>query len=171
MSTEDGLPILPHHAGEFYVWLWWATEERQTTFDLGGEVGRFDLWVDDRLAFRHPSETKVTAVMTGEAPASTMESRAALAGGKMLHELRLHLRRDDRDFTFTLKGPGIDVAQAKLPQVVAGSDEAIYDRLHLYDEIGYIVGALFREYVAQRTGDAWESEVLPAMRSWVIGMD
>jgi hypothetical protein len=69
-------------------------------------VGAIHLWVDDRLAFRRPEDTKVTAVMTGENPAASLEARAALAGGKVLQEIRVGLRRDDREFFFTLKGPG-----------------------------------------------------------------
>lgn len=169
LPAAEGLPILPHHAGEFYVWLWWASEERGGTFELGGDVGRVELWVDDRLAFRNPHDTKVTAVMTGEEPARTLEARAALAGGKVLQELRLHLKRDDRDFTFTLKGPAMDLAQCKLPQAVSGGDEAIHDRMFLYEELCTVVGALFREFGGQRDSRAWEDETLPAIRRWISG--
>ncbi len=162
----EGLPILPHVASEFYLWLWWSTEERETVFELGGKVGRIEMWVDDRLAFRNPHDTKVTAVMTGENPADTLEARAALAGGKVVNDLRLHLRRDDREFTFTLKGAAMDVAQAKLPQVVQGGEEAIYDRTFLYEELAFVLTALVREFASVRVSPRWESEVLPALRSW-----
>ena len=168
MSAEvEALPIPPHLASEFYLWLWWSTEERATIFDLGGKVGRIDLWVDDRLAFRNPSEAKVTAVMTGENPADTLEARAALAGGKVVNELRLHLRRGDHEYTFTLKGPAIDVVQAKLPQVVRG-EEAIYDRMFLYEELCFVLQALLRQFAAVRASEAWEARLLPAIRHWSL---
>jgi len=65
-EAKDGLPILPHVAGEFYVWLWWASEQQSGRFDLGDPVGAVDAWIDDRLAFRLPSETRVSAIMTGD---------------------------------------------------------------------------------------------------------
>ncbi len=168
--TTDGLPILPHQASEFYVWLWWASEQQEGVFDLGEKVGRFDLWVDERLAFRNPHDVKVTAVMTGEEPARTLEARAALAGGKVLQELRLHLRRDDREFTFTLKGPAMEVAQAKLPQAVGG-EEALYDRMFLYEELTFVVAALLRTFGVARTAPSWGSETLPTIQRWVAGRD
>lgn len=165
--ATEGLPILQHQAGEFYAWLWWTTEGAGSHMDLGDPVGVVDLWVDERMAFRNPAETKVTAVMTGDNPGDTMEARAALAGGKVLQDLRLHLRRDDRDFTFTLKGAAMDLAQAKLPQAVAGGDEAIYDRTFLYDELTLVLAALLRKFARARVDAAWDSETLPAIRAWV----
>lgn len=170
-AAPEALPIPPHLASEFYLWLWWSTEERATVFDLGGRVGRVDLWVDDRLAFRHPHEAKVTAVMTGENPADTLEARAALAGGKVVSELRLHLRREDHEFTFTLKGPAMDIVQARLPQVVQGGDEAIYDRMFLYGELSLVLQALLREFAAVRSSPDWEARVLPAIRRWSLLAD
>ncbi len=169
-DVVEGLPIPPHLAGEFYAWLWWATEDRGGVFDLGEPVGRVDVWVDDRLAFRHPGENKVSAVMTGENPSTTLESRAALAGGKVLQELRIGIRRDEREFSVTLKGPPMHFAQAKLPQVVTeGGEEAMLDRMHLYDELSFVVAGLFRAYCRARTASDWETEHLSALRRWVVG--
>ena len=113
--SDDGLPVLPHIAGEFYVWLWWASEIQSAQFHLDDPVGIIDLWVDERLAFRIVGETKVTAVMTGEASSTSLEARAALAGGKILQEIRIFLRRDDREFSVTLKGPEMHSTAVKLP--------------------------------------------------------
>lgn len=167
---SDGTPTPAHVAGEFYVWLWYVTEAEGSNFDLGDPVGRFDLWVDDRLAFRSPDDAKVSATMTGENPSRTLEARAALAGGKVLQELRLGLRRDDREFEFTLRGPAMDLVRVKLPQVVDG-DEAIFDRMHLNDELCFIVEALFRRFAAERTTDRWARDVLPALRAWALAVD
>ena len=165
---SDGLPLLPHLASEFYLWLWWSIAQRATVFDLGGNVGKVTLWVEERLAFRHPNDTKVTAVMTGDRPDETLEARAALAGGKVVQDLRLHMRRDDREFTFTLKGAALDLAQCKLPQAVTGGEEALYDRMFLYEEVSLVVQALLREFSAQRLSGAWTSEIVPAIREWSL---
>jgi hypothetical protein len=166
----DGLPIPPHLAGEFYVWLWWASEDRGGTFDLGDPIGRVDVWVDDRLAFRQPGENRISAVMTGENPSTTLESRAALAGGKVLQELRVGIRRDEREFSLTLKGPPMHFSQVKLPQVVSeGGEEAMLDRMHLYEEISAVVAGLFRVYTRARVAAEWNDDDLPALRRWVVG--
>lgn len=168
--SADGLPALPHLAGEFYVWLWWASEVRGAVFELADPVGTVELWVDERLAFRNPNDTKVTAVMTGEAPSTSLEARAALAGGKVLQDLRVGLRRDDREFTVTLKGPALHVTGAKLPQVVSdGLEEVLYDRMFLYGELTLILTALYREFATLRVGPTWDAEIVPALRRWIAG--
>src|SRR5690554_4355185 len=146
----EGLPILPHVAGEFYTWLWWASEANGAVFDLPDPVGRVDVWVDERLAFRNPDDTRVSAVMTGENPSATLEARAALAGGKVLQDLRIGVRRDDREYFVTLKGPAVHFQALKLPQVVTdGGEEVIFERMHLYEELNMVIGALFRSFCEQ----------------------
>lgn len=169
-ESVDGLPVLPHLASEFYVWLWWASEEQGSAFELPDPVGRIELWVDERLAFRNANDTRVTAVMTGEAPSTSLEARAALAGGKVLQDLRVGFRRDEREFTVTLKGPSIHITSAKLPQVASeGIDEALYDRMFLYKELTLVLGALYRSFAELRVEESWATETLPALKRWVAG--
>jgi hypothetical protein len=172
MGAEEGLPVLPHVAGEFYTWLWWTSETRGSAFDLEAPVGPMELWVDERLAFRNPDDTRLAAVMTGENPAATLEAKAALAGGKVLQELRVGMRRDDREYMCTLKGPSMHLQGLKLPQVVdQGGAEVLFERMHLYEEAVLMVEGLFRAFCAVRTSSAWTDEVLPALHDWVLGVD
>jgi hypothetical protein len=157
-------------AGEFYAWLWWASERRGSSFELGSPVGQVDVWVDERLAFRNADDTKVNAVMTGENPAASLEARAALAGGKVLQEIRLGIRREDREFFVTLKGPSMHLTALKLPQVVTeGGEEVVFERVHLYDELCFVLGALMQQFARQRTGSEWQDEVLPGLHAWILG--
>lgn len=169
MST-DALPIPTHLASEFYAWVWWSSEQRGGHFDLGENLGPVDLWVDDRIAFRNPDAQKVAAVLTGENPSTTLEARAALAGGKVLQDIRIGIRRDDREFTTTLKGPSMSLQSTRLPQeVMGGGEEALLDRMHLYDELCAIVTALFRQWASLRVSAAWDDDILPELRAWVAG--
>jgi hypothetical protein len=169
-SEAEGLPVVPHLAGEFYAWLWWSSERNGSAFDLDQPVGLVDVWVDERLAFRNAEEAKVSAVMTGENPAASLEARAALAGGKILQEIRLGVRREDREYFVTLKGPAMHVTSLKLPQVVKeGGAEVVYERIHLYDELCFVLGGLMQAFSALRTSDAWEEEVLPSLHAWILG--
>ncbi|MCA9567101.1 MAG: hypothetical protein KC656_04630, partial [Myxococcales bacterium] len=92
------------------------------------------------------------------------------AGGKVLQELRIGLRRDEREFTVTLRGPAVHVMGAKLPQVVSdGVDEVLYDRMFLYTELTMVIAALYRTFAAERVSDAWDTTTLPALERWVAG--
>lgn len=167
--SADPTPVVPHLAGEFYIWLWWSTEERGDGFSLGEDVGHVEVWVDERLAFRKPEDTRVSAVMTGENPSTSLEARAALAGGKVLQELRVGFRRDTREYRVTLRGPTLGFSQIKamLDGATPSEDAVIYDRMLQYEELSLIVGALFRRFTDERLSPAWEGEVLPALRDWM----
>ena len=165
----DELPIPAHLASEFYVWLWWSSEQRDGVFDLGGKVGRVEVWIDERLTFKSPDDTRVSAVLTGENPSTTLEARAALAGGKVLQDLRVGMRRDDREYRVTLRGPEMHLSGAKFPAVAAeGEDEVVYERMFLYGELNFILGALLVDFATVRTSEEWGRTVLPSMRTWVV---
>lgn len=170
MSANEATPIPPHLAGELYLWLWWASEEQQGRFELGQPVGAIHLWVDDRLAFRRPDDTKISAVMTGENPASSLEARAALAGGKVLQDIKIGIRRDDREFSLVLRGPGMFIGGLKVPQVLSEEkDEAVVDRMFLIEEVQFILDGLLQAFAAVRASPRWRDEVLPRMRAWLTG--
>lgn len=171
MSAEP-LPVLPHLASEFYLWLWWRSETQGSVFDLPDPVGRIECWVDERLAFRAPEQDKVTAVLTGERAADSLEARAALYGGKVVHEVRLQIRRDEREFVATLKGPDMRLSQLKLPAALQDNpEEAILDRVFLFDELSLVLQGLLRAFADARLEPSWTSEVLPSIRGWCEGAD
>ena len=168
--SDEGLPVVPHLAGEFYTWLWWTSEREGAVFQLPAPVGPIDVWVEDRLAFRNPDDTRVAAVMTGENPSATLEARAALAGGKVLQDIRLGVRREDREYLVTLKGPSMHLTALKLPAVVTeGGEEVVFERVHLVEELELVLTGLFRAFAQVRAGAAWQDDVLPGLHDWVLG--
>ena len=161
---------LPHLGPEFLSWLWYAVEREVGTIDLGGELGRVDVWVDDRIAFRSREEDKPRTVLTGESPAHSLEARAALAGGKLVRELRLGLRRQEREYLVTLSGPSLQLKAAKLPPPgEGGSDALLYDRMFFYEELHFLVRSLLLKFARERCSDDWFSNTLPSIQSWVEG--
>jgi len=170
MSAPESTPTLPHVTSQFYSWLWWHIEAHGGELDLDEPVGAVEVWIDERLAFRVPGEAKVTAVLTGDNPAATLESRAALAGGKVLDEMRIGLRRDSREFLVTLKGATMDLTGVKLPAVLdSAEDEAVYDRMFLYEELCLLVGGLFERYSSLRTSPSWDEREGASLRAWLAG--
>jgi hypothetical protein len=157
----------PHVAAEFYLWLWWQSDTGGGSLSV--EEGEdIDFWVDDRIAFRPAGEEKVTAVMTGDNPGSAPEARAAVAGGKVLRDVKLAIRRGEREYQVTLRGTGIEITAAKLPGLLKGGDveELLYERAFLYEELHWIIGQLFRAFSDARTAPTWRSEAIPELRAW-----
>ncbi len=173
MSEEEQVP--GHIASDFYLWLWYRSESGRGHIDLDAEEGEgaIDFWVQERLAFRVQGEQKVSAVITGEHPSGSPEARAALTGGKVIRDLRLAMKREDREYQVTLKGPSVEISAAKLPGLVKSGDvaEILYERMYLYEELTWMISALFRRFSTLRSSDQWGRGVLPAMRIWVSGGD
>ena len=160
----------PSHIGsDFYLWLWFVSETGRGQIDVP-EQAPFSWWVDDRLSFRPGGEDKVTAVLTGDNPSTTPEARAALAGGKVLKDVRLAIRRDEREYAVTLRGSTIAISGAKLPALIKTGDpaEIVYERMFLYEELHWIVGTMFRRFAEERTSGDW-SAFADQMRVWAGG--
>lgn len=177
-KQEETQAALPGHiASDFYLWLWYRSETGQGRVapempaDSQEDPQLIEFWVQDRIAFRVVGENKVSAVVTGDHPSGAPEARAALAGGKVLRDLRLAFRREDREYSVLLKGAGVEVGAAKIPGLVKTGDpaEILYERMFLYEELHWVIQALFRAYSAERTSDAWEERILPNMRRWAAG--
>lgn len=158
----------PHVSADFYLWLWWKSEEENGKFTVDEGQGGVEVYIDDRIALRSTGEERPSAVLTGESPATTPEARAAVAGGKVPRDIRLYVRRDDRDYHVTLRGTRVSIAQAKLPSQVKSGDvaEMLYDRMFLYEELHWIVACLLRAFATVRTSGAWRDEVVPRMARW-----
>lgn len=171
---EDALTV-PHLAPEFLAWLWFASDRDEGTCRVvdpvtGDVTGAFSFWVDERLTFRSMEDDKPHTVVTGENPAQTLEARAALLGGRVLKELRLGLRREDREYTVTLRSPNLDIQGARLPDVVKGGDEeTLYDRMFVYEELHWLLRQLFGAYARERVQPGWMTDTVPAMQSWLRG--
>lgn len=168
MSELDAGGMPPHVAGEFYLWLWFRSDTGPGVLEVP-DASPVQYWVDDRISFRIPGEDKVSAVLTGDNPGTTLEARAALRGGKVLRDVRLALRREEREYSVTLRGPGLEIAAAKLPGLLKGGDDAevLYERMFLYEELHWMIGSLFRQFAEERTSPAWREDVLPRLRAWV----
>ncbi len=167
-AVDVGRPALPHLSAEFFVWLWYASERDGGSMPHGD--GIVDVWVEDRLSFRTPDEDKVRAVMTGENAAASREARAALASGKVVRDLQVHLRNEEREYTLVLRGVHLDLAGLKLPpHAKDGEEELLYERMFLYEDVYAVLKSLYRRFAEERVSAAWSAATLPAIRRWAEG--
>jgi hypothetical protein len=137
--------------------------------DVDGE--EILLWVDDRMAFRLPSEDASRAVLTGADTARAAEAKAAMAAGKIIKEVRVRLQWADREYGFTLKGAGLDVGGLVLPALPEDGDEQdrLMVRMEAIEALWAVLGAIYRQFAVVRTSDDWDSESVPAIQAWLTG--
>lgn len=173
MSTEsrhadEGNPALPHLSVEFFVWIWFASERDGGTMALPENIGVIDVWVENRLSFRGLAEEKARAVVTGENASSSLEARAALAAGKVVKDIQLHLRREEREYSVTLRGVNLDISAKLPPHSGEGEDGLLYERMYLYEDLWFILEGLYQRFALERTHPSWGA-TLGAIRGWVSG--
>ncbi len=163
-------PVLPHLSIEFLIWLWTATVREGGTMNLGEELGVIEVWVDQRMAFRGPDEQRARAVITGDEAAESREARAALSSGKVLSALQLHLRREEREYSVTLKAPLLDMTGVKFPShATDGEEELLFERMALYEELWSLVRGLYQRFALERTALNWRQEKVAAIARWALG--
>ena len=168
MTTDEATPALPHLSIEFFVWLWFASERDGGTMSLPDNIGVIDVWVENRLSFRGLAEEKARAVVTGENASSSLEARAALAAGKVVKDIQLHLRREEREYSVTLRGVNLDISAKLPPHSGEGEDGLLYERMYLYEDLWFILEGLYHRFALERTHETW-GRTLGALRAWVAG--
>jgi len=154
---------------EFLIWTWWSSERHFGKLEIE-PFGEVDFWIDDRIVFRTPGEQPQTSDLKGGAPATTAEARTAMIAGKTIDAARIGLRVKEREYSLELRAEGLELAGLKVPaECKDGEDERLYERMFLLEEATGILDALFLKFCADRLGPGWDTEVLPAIREWVVG--
>jgi recombination associated protein RdgC len=152
---------------EFLTWLWYRVELQQGIFDVGGELGAFELWFDDRLVVGSATMGAQENHFKGGHPASSAEARTAQRRGKMANQAQLRIVRASAEWSFVLKDD-LSVAGVKIPAVLGREDEEQLDeRVMLLDQLDAMVKGLLGQFLALRTSPEWQSDELPALLAWV----
>lgn len=178
-SAYSGDVVAPQLSAEFFLWLWFSSEHGKGVVPLeeadqpaGGGRIFIDYYVDERLVFRNPDAESMRAVITGENTAGALEAKAALASGKVIQEIRIHMTVDEVECAVTLKGPFLDFAGLKLPPFTvdgdAGGDElgTVLLRMSQYEELWKHVGTLYRHFANLRSGEEW-SAIYEDIKAWI----
>lgn len=182
--TQEPMPPLPVHlASEFMLWLWWISdvngsvynfstpnpsddepddgeddEDEESSVSLNeSEMESIELWLDDRISMRIPEDYRPSNVMTGETVSRAPEAKVAILGGKVVHEIRMGFRCDDREYSVGLKGPELMLHGVKFPSVIEeDNDSTVCERMYLVEELEKALQSLFRDFVEVRTSNTWK---------------
>lgn len=162
--------LLPHTLSDFLLWLWWKSETQEGRFETP-DAGIIDAWVDDRVVTREEA-SKRRSTLQAEHVSQERAAGAALLSGQVVTEARIGLRREGREYTFTLKGSGFTLATAKLPTECKGAeDEVLYERMYLYEDLVFALGELYRLFLAERLdAHGWAAWSAPSMQAWAAAM-
>jgi len=155
---------------EFLTWLMFLSEESGGEINLD-ETGPTVLWVEDLLVLGSmDTESKENIIKNGDVGRSA-EAAAALSIGKKVLEAKFGMIRDDREWSFKLKGDTLDLIGVKIPKVLTeeGDDwqaTALIRRGHMAELVDAL-DALFARFAKARITNEWAKETMPAMAKWI----
>lgn len=168
MNLADLIESRRFLGGEFMMWLWFKSETHDGLFEIE-DHGAVEVVYDNRLVLEaYVAETERNT-LKGGAPAYSPEAKVALRHGKRVSRAKLRVVKDGREWTFTFKADGMDYTSVKIPAVLSKEeDDKFYERMYLVEELEDIMDRLYEEFLDIRLDEqAWEEQMVPAMRKWV----
>lgn len=155
---------------EFLLWLWFESELYETNLRAHGKEP-LALWLESNLTLvSEAEETRIKSAMPGATP----EAKQALRQGKLPKSAKLRAVLNQNEFEWSFKADELAFSGLKVPGVLKSKDdahEALYERMMLRAELEEQWVALYRDFLALRLHDAWETTVVPAMKAWARGKD
>jgi len=159
---------------EFLTWLWFKSDQSAGRIEIPGKKVVEVLFLDRMTLDLSDVETPQTVALKGEY-SELREGLAALKEGKKIEEARVSVRVADNDFTMLLKATWFSFGSLRTPPILPASEAdeeepiegAFLEKVSLIEESMEIVDSLFEYFLKLRASDRWETEELPALRSWV----
>jgi len=155
-------------AREFLTWLVFFAETEGGEFAGANEVGPFTISFASRVTLRTPAGIVTDMVMAGPAPVGSADLRYVLAGGMAVKEADLRLEQGEKVWTFGLSAECFDLKRVQLPALLdEESDDSSDERVALLVQLDEAIRVAFEHFLGLRTGPAWTSDVVPAIRAWL----
>ena len=154
---------------EFLTWLWFQAELNDGTVQLK-DGRKADFGLGERLVLSRPDEGKERIVCTTKAN-ELHEARTALQQGKQVEELQLAVTIDSHDYYFTINTTLWAIKGLKVPKQLVDEDpdEYFLERMFFTEQVMEFLDTAYTKFLSQRLNPGWESDVLPAIKSWIQG--
>ncbi len=153
---------------EFLTYLWFMSETSESHYRIDEESDPFDIFFDDRLTVGGAQVNAQENLFRGGHPTSSLEAHAALRLGKLATEARVRLVRGAQEWAFVFKAGDLSISALQVPAVLSKNDEdRFYERMYLVEELEKMLNHIYRNFLEAKLSDAWRTELLPEIRSWV----
>ena len=162
---------------EFLTWLWCQAETKKGTIRLenwdDGKARDIEIWMDDLVSMESSSSRIHEHRMKGGDPCHSQEATVALAGGKMVKDIKVGMRIPDvGEFSVVLQAADLSPRSLRLPDHAEMPSEdadetAVHKRLKLTQLFLRTFDGLFAAFLEERATEKWQKAGLPALNSWV----
>ena len=154
---------------EFLLWLWLRAELVSKPISLG-ELGDFDVWLDNHLTLQSDIDPNERVTVRGAAPSGSAEAREAVRSQKFPVRARVAIRNEERDFACVLVAQRFAVASGVIPAVLTkDADDAFQERMALVERLSLSLDGLYAAFLRERLGSPWKEGWEPAIVTWADG--
>jgi recombination associated protein RdgC len=160
---------------EFLTWLWWKSEERGGSVELGGQ-GDITVVFEKHMLLEYGEADYNERLVCSGLQTELKEARTGLRTGKKPEQARLQIIKDEKEYNLTLGASFFEFRNVRLPKTEAADstsgnsdaemEGAVLERIYLFEELVKIVNDLLRMFAEVRTSDRWPEEVA-RVRAWV----
>ena len=156
---------------EFLTWLWFVIEQDPSIFkNMDPDLTSFE--IGNRIVLEKRKKESAERITIKGENANFEEGMLALNKGALVAELNLVCRTTEEKWQFTLKGESLNLSGFKTPKIAApeGPDDledAILEKVFLYDKILQFLEKLYKTFIKLRTSNDWQSRIVPLIKKWI----
>lgn len=160
---------------EFLTWLWWKSEERGGSVQLGDQ-GDITVVFEKHMLLEYGEAEYSERLVCSGLQTELREARTGLRTGKKLEQARIKIVKNDHEYNLTLGATFFEYRNVRLPKTGGmessshpseeETEAMILERVFLFEELVRIINDLFRMFLDIRTASGWSAE-LARIRSWV----
>ena len=156
---------------EFLTWLWYVIEQDPSIFrDLDPDLTSFE--IGNRIVLKKRRNESVERITIKGENAHFEEGMLALNKGALVAELNLVCRTTEEKWQFTLKGESLNLSGFKTPKIVPPQspddlEDAVLEKVFLYDKILQFLEKLYKHFIKLRTSNNWQIRIVPLIKKWI----
>ncbi len=167
MDLVDRIETTRFLGGEFVLWLWFSRDVTDGDIFIPN-LGTIDVTLISQITLSDPLADQERVSIRGLDPLSSPEADQALQIGKLPRKVGLRLIFEQSEWVLTIDAWTLALTGIKLPALLSeGEEEHFHERMRLFEQVHDLVQALYGHFLGVRLSPAWESELGPAMASWL----
>lgn len=169
MDLVDRIETTRFLGGEFLLWLWFSRDVTDGDIEVP-DLGVIDVALETQLTLEDPLSDRERVTIRGAAPFGGAEADQALRQGKLPRKVGLRIIYDKSEWVTTLDAATLALQGVKLPAIHSETaEEQFHERMRLLEQLHDLVQGLYRHFLGVRLSPLWQSDLAPAMMSWLTG--
>jgi hypothetical protein len=143
---------------EFLTWLMYKSIASEGRLDC--ELGKVEVWFEDRITLVSPYAGSEVNILKGESPAQSEEAVVAIQQGKQIDEAKLSVTWEGKRWDFLFNASRFGFSSVRVPAVATETEfEAVIDRFDLFGTLEQVMRSLYHEFLKLRMSvEQWQAE-------------